>query len=436
MQKWIGNFTAKRKKESHQIDEDQPEPSKKIKLPSYRKAASGYNRFCAEYFKSETMITSQSLKNKAAATAWRELTDEEKEEINKKAKESSNIDPQKLNTEEKSKLIKTHLKQIVKEVEFIEQIGGEIAGVMLLPTGEVCCLGSTAGLNFLSNNSDIDLKFRKHFACPEQPQRYTEKDLTQLFQKKYSELVGHCCGEVPWKRDNFKAAGMPEGIALKRPCFYGSKQIQAIMKKSHDIKFVFKDEMEEAAPEIESDVDIADVRTVLEAIVGKEVANRALTDGNSLIDEYEVEVVDLAMPQDLNFKLHMCEKYFTKDATLSVCLNLSHSKVISDLILPTYTTENPFWLFFCNESPAKIVEMAKKKPSSRISGHWFDLDPISGQYSLQKARASIAVKSIIKSSLGGIVYHQWNRDAHDLTYRPPIDMVNAINHILTQQGYL
>jgi hypothetical protein len=52
-QKWIGNFTSKKKriKKANKEDLEEP-PSKKVKLPSYTKAASGYNMFCAEYFKS------------------------------------------------------------------------------------------------------------------------------------------------------------------------------------------------------------------------------------------------------------------------------------------------------------------------------------------------------------------------------------------------
>jgi hypothetical protein len=70
-------------------------------------------------FISETTISSQSLKNRAAAKAWRNLTNEEKTEYNKQAKASSDIDPKKLTSEEKSKIITTHLKQIVKEVIII-----------------------------------------------------------------------------------------------------------------------------------------------------------------------------------------------------------------------------------------------------------------------------------------------------------------------------
>lgn len=257
------------------------------------------------------------------------------------------------------------------------------------------------------------------------------------------ELVGHNCGEVPWKRGNFEAVGMPEGIPLKKPCFYGSRQVQAIMKKSDDIKFIFKEdngtEEEEEDTEITLEITVADAKAVLGVVIGEEAAaTHALNNGRKeLLDEHEVEVQNLKMPNsELHFKLHMCDRFFTKDGALAICSNMAHSEVVGDLVLPTYTTESPFWLFYCKDSPANIVSMNKKKSSSRICGHWFDLDFTSGQYTIQKAKSSIAARSIINSSVGGIVYHQCNSVLNDPFYKPPIDMVNAINYILTQQGFL
>ncbi|KAK3753096.1 hypothetical protein QZH41_014568, partial [Actinostola sp. cb2023] len=416
--------------------------------------------------------SSLSSKNKVAATSWNRFSKEEQAAYNKKAKGlNMDLDPEKLSIQEKHQIVEKHMKQIVKEVKFLEELGVEFSGIFLMPSGEVCHLGSTAGQQFLDINSDVDLKFREHFACPKIIYKYTEKDVTKLFQKKYSELVGHPCGEVPWKRENFYAKGMPEGTSLKKPCFYGAKQIQGIMKQSETIQFVFKElanqagpsgsstpvETNEAGPSgtsmldetnqspAPSELDEAnynnitstEAKMVLRKVVGEEAATRAIH-GGDLLQESEVEVMNLSLvSHEIHLLLHLCEHLFTDDALTSVSSNLLHSTEVCGLILPTYTTaDDTFWLFYAvGHTPSDIVALKNQKSRSRIWGHWFDLNPSSGNYTLQEARAYLSAKNIIHSRVGGVVYHQY-QISHGQVYRPPPSMKKAIFSILARQGFV
>lgn len=42
-------------------------------------------------------------------------------------------------------------------------MGCDIVGLLLLPSKEICQLGSNQGQGFLEENSDVELKFREYF---------------------------------------------------------------------------------------------------------------------------------------------------------------------------------------------------------------------------------------------------------------------------------
>ena len=74
-------------------------------------------------------------------------------------------------------------------------------------------------------------------------------------------------------------------------------------------------------------LDATEAKMVLTDIVGEKAAARAVN-GDDLLEELEVEVMNLTLAPEINLKLHMCQHYFTEDGAKSVALNLIHSKEV------------------------------------------------------------------------------------------------------------
>lgn len=49
---------------------------------------------------------------------------------------------------------------------------------------------------------------------------------------------------VPYLRGGFTVENLPDGIFFKKPFHYGTKQLQAIMEKKSEIKFVITDNLD------------------------------------------------------------------------------------------------------------------------------------------------------------------------------------------------
>ena len=177
---------------------------------------------------------------------------------------------------------------------------------------------------------------------------------------------------------------------------------------------------------------------VMQKIVGDEAAAQIADPSSSspnLIDEREVEVINLDLQLDMRFLLHMCEPFFTSDAALAVASNLKQSEEMCDLVLPLYAPrKGQFWLFHCHNSPKNLEEMRRKQSRARIWGQWFDHDSSTDDYVLQKQNDCIKVKSLISSRVGGFIYDVLPSKLN--VYRPPKNMIAAVNFIFTSHGYI
>lgn len=226
------------------------------------------------------------------------------------------------------------------------------------------------------------------------------------------------------------------------------------MKNENLIKFVFK-EASEGGDEPYSDTnkedddngdeinnvnlynstqDLSELLPVLATIVDETAASRVIN-GGDLIDETEVEVIDLTLPQNLRFQLHMCESLFTDDAALAVASNLQQSDEVCDLVLAMYSpTKGQFWLFHCHSSPHNIDALVKKKSRARLWGHWFDHNPSTDDYIIQKQQDCVQVKSLVCSKVGGFVFDIVPSSTQN--YKLPKSMKDAVLSIFTYHGFI
>ncbi|XP_016521799.1 uncharacterized protein LOC103130989, partial [Poecilia formosa] len=230
---WIGNYRRKKTSSS------QPK-NKKL----YTKDLSGYNLFCRDLLKNKGSLKDITQK-------WSTLGEVEKRKYAEEAaalkvhRTSDDMSP-----ETRSLKVKKHLKQIKTEkVASLEKLGVE-TGVMMFdhqkPFLDVLEVSSKGASSFF-DRTDVLNNFALHFkgnssstSAVKQPVDTMVKKVQELFNRKYNEAGGR--GKLPYisiqnESIIINASGLPDGITLKKPCHYGRKQLEVILKNAEQISF-------------------------------------------------------------------------------------------------------------------------------------------------------------------------------------------------------
>ncbi|XP_014830803.1 PREDICTED: uncharacterized protein LOC106909023 isoform X5 [Poecilia mexicana] len=230
---WIGNYRRKKTSSS------QPK-NKKL----HTKDLSGYNLFCRDLLKNKGSLKDITQK-------WSTLGEVEKR---KYAEEAAALKVQRtsddMSPETRSLKVKKHLKQIKTEkVASLEKLGVE-TGVMMFdhqkPFLDVLEVSSKGASSFFDRTDVLD-NFALHFkgnssstSAVKQPVDTMVKKVQELFNRKYNEAGGR--GRLPYisiqnESIIINASGLPDGITLKKPCHYGRKQLEVILKNAEQISF-------------------------------------------------------------------------------------------------------------------------------------------------------------------------------------------------------
>jgi len=120
----------------------------------------------------------------------------------------------------------------------LEDLGCHSAMVFVDPNGELFNLGSAEGVNVLSTNPDVIVKFRQHFHL--QCKRYTYRHIQNLFNKKYSEAIGKPGSRVPYLRGHFTVEGLPPGVVFKNPFAMGRSNAKLLWRQQMPYRLSFK----------------------------------------------------------------------------------------------------------------------------------------------------------------------------------------------------
>ncbi|XP_037836926.1 uncharacterized protein zgc:113176 isoform X2 [Kryptolebias marmoratus] len=228
---WIGNYRRKKPSSS--------QPKNKL----YTKDLSGYNLFCSDLLKNKGSLKDVTQK-------WSTLGEVQKR---KYAEEAAALKVQRtsdhLSPEMRSLKVKKHLKQIKIEVASLEKLGME-TGVMMFdhqkPFLEVLEVSSKGASSFFDRTDVLD-NFALHFkgnssytSAAKEPVDSMVKKVQELFNRKYNEAGGR--GRLPYisiqnESIIINASGLPDGITLKKPCHYGRKQLEVILKNAEQISF-------------------------------------------------------------------------------------------------------------------------------------------------------------------------------------------------------
>ncbi|XP_055365720.1 uncharacterized protein LOC129604239 [Betta splendens] len=111
---------------------------------------------------------------------------------------------------------------------------------------EVSEVSSKGASEFLASTDTVN-NFALHFKASSSAIRTTKepvsvlvKRVQELFNQKYKDVGG--VGKIPYQslrnhNVTIHAAGLPKGLTLKKPSFYGRKQLEDIIKAEDQISF-------------------------------------------------------------------------------------------------------------------------------------------------------------------------------------------------------
>ena len=160
------------------------------------------------------------------------------------------------------------------------------------------------------------------------------------FSCTIGEAIKKPGSRVPYLRGGFTVENLPDGIFFKKPFHYGTKQLQAIMEKKSEIKFVITSNanvnLQSNRDFIPSPTQPETVVTLLSRIVDRQCAERVVRLSDK-ITEQDVEVVELRLDQEERLRLNEYSFYFEDDAWLAVGANIQHSTEAQGLIVPVFT---------------------------------------------------------------------------------------------------
>lgn len=221
---------------------------------------------------------------------------------------------------------------------------------------------------------------------------------------------------MPYLHGGFIVENLPDGICFKKPFHYGTKQLQAIMEKKNEIKFVINTNVN-----LQSNRDVVHSATqpetivnLLSRIVDRDCAERVVRLSEK-IKEQDVEVVELRLDQEERLRLNECSFYFEDDAWLAVGANIQHSTETQGLIVPVFTEsdDEKFWLFYTIQNPSKLV---KASFTYKLKGYWLDLQDQTNYKLLNNHQDSVTIANLIKNGPYGPLYFLQRMEISDAQY--------------------
>ncbi|XP_061574106.1 uncharacterized protein LOC133440801 [Cololabis saira] len=240
IENWIGNYRRT-------LHSTQSSYSQKPKL--LVRELSGYNLFCRNMMKK----TRGEIKD---LSAWSRLPAEEKALYNEEAAAlKAERSAEALSPEMRELKISRHLNQIKKEVTMLETLGVEVVTLAfnrfsMDPNVKVQHIASRKAEAFLNDASirafGIFLADTSSAATAGSSTEKEKKDLMkkvqELFNMKYNEAGG--TGKLPYKKAIVQATGLPQGMTLRKPNFYGKDQLKAILENAHQISLQIRKELD------------------------------------------------------------------------------------------------------------------------------------------------------------------------------------------------
>lgn len=232
---------------------------------------------------------------------------------------------------------------------------------------------------------------------------------------------------MPYLHGGFTVENLPDGIIFKKPFHYGTKQLQAIMEKKSEIKFVINTNVN-----LQSSRQVAPSATcpetivaLLSRIVDRECAERVVTLCDK-IKEQDVEVVELRLDQEERLNLNECSCYFEDDAWLAVGANIQHSTEAQGVIVPVLaeSEDEEFWLFYSIQNPSKLV---KASSTYKLKGYWLDQQGQSNYKLLNNHPDVVTIANLIKNGpYGPLYFSQMMEISDDQHFNIPEVFNNAI----------
>ncbi|XP_028400764.1 uncharacterized protein LOC114523901 [Dendronephthya gigantea] len=387
VKKWIGNEKRKRKLGESRTEENKHEDSDDNVLrigPPLKRVASGYNIFSSSMLSSDLCkaIDSKSEKMRFVSSQWQALSAEEKNDWKSKAKQVDRIRPLELGEDERRKHIAKTKKNLMKEISYLENLGCEVAVVMIEPSGNINQHGSNKGVQFLMQNEAVAIKFMEFFDRPAEDKQHTRADVQNLFNEKYSEACGIPGSRVPYKKGGFTVTGLPEGIIFKKPLNYGSDQIKKVMMNAEEIIF-----------HITRERNINDSKLTHDPLASTSELIPEVVSGKYSIEEKDLEVKDLQITeQEFQHLTTRFRKYFTEDGWNSLKGNYESACNHEGYIIPVYTeSDKPYWLFYY---PGKISNLLSLEPNAEVWGYWLNQTKEQWQYELIFSNKKMSINAI------------------------------------------
>ncbi|XP_029294541.1 uncharacterized protein LOC115012847 isoform X2 [Cottoperca gobio] len=235
IENWIGNFRRSFKA---------PSEPRRTKLKLHTRELSPYNLFCRDIFRNKG--TMNDIKGR-----WSTLGEDEKQKYFQEAAAlRAQGQTEDLSPEMRELKIKRHLKLLKLEVSKLEALGVETAILSFdcqKSSLDVYKLSSKGATDFLDSTDTVN-NFAMHFKDSSSAATHATKDqvdvlikkVQDLFNQKYKDAGG--TGRLPYQSllnhsMTIKVAGLPHGLNLKKPSFYGRNQLEAILKDAEQISF-------------------------------------------------------------------------------------------------------------------------------------------------------------------------------------------------------
>ncbi|TRY83366.1 hypothetical protein DNTS_016642 [Danionella cerebrum] len=234
IENWIGNYKRTLKPAS---------AMRPIKPKLHTRDLSPYNLFCRDFLRNKGTL--KDIKKR-----WGSLGEEKRQKYKEEAAMlKAEAKGQQLSPELRELKIKKHLKQLKLEVSSLEQLGVEsviLAYDRHQAKIEVQEMSSKGAAGFLDSTDTVN-SFALHFnvispvdSVRKEPVDVLVKRVQDLFNQKYREAGG--LGKLPYQsllngNITIDALGLPSGIILKKPSFYGRKQLEEVLKAAEMISF-------------------------------------------------------------------------------------------------------------------------------------------------------------------------------------------------------
>ncbi|XP_029019933.1 uncharacterized protein LOC114863209 [Betta splendens] len=192
-----------------------PSKVRPMKNKLYKRNLSPYNLFCRDHLQNKGTL--KDIKQK-----WPMLGEEKKRQYYEEAAAlRAEATVKNLSPEMRELKIKKHLKSLKLEVSSLEELGVETIVLSFdhqKATMEVSEVSSKGASESLASTDTVN-NFALHF----------KEDVGGVGKIPYQSLRNH--------NVTIHAAGLPKGLTLKKPSFYGRKQLEDIIKAEDQISF-------------------------------------------------------------------------------------------------------------------------------------------------------------------------------------------------------